>query len=292
MTKNIYLLPVVLLFIFGITQPVIGQTNDVVSSSGLDAYTAHNKGKFFIYWGWNRGFYSDSDIHFQGSDYDFTIYDAQAHDKQSKFSFRDYFRPDRVTIPQTVVRVGYFISDHYNVSLGIDHMKYVMDTDQMANVNGYVAIAEGNPYNGNYHNEPVHVTDDFLHLEHTDGLNYVNLQIVRYDDLGSLLGGNWNMDVFQINLYEGIGAGALVPKTNATILNRPRHDKFHLSGYGIHALQGLNFTFFKHFFVQLEAKEGYINMPDIRTTASSTDKASQHFYFLETTLMIGGVFRI
>src|SRR5699024_2396202 len=115
----------------------------------------------------------------------------------------------------------------------------------------------------------------------TNGLNYINVQVERYDDLGTLLGGHWDMDVFQINLYEGLGFGALVPKTNATILNLPRHDKFHLSGFGIHAQEGLNFTFFKHFFVQAELKEGYIDMPDIRTTYSASDKASQHFFFLE-----------
>lgn len=291
MKNSVYLLVMFLLTI-GIATPAMAQTNNQISTSPLEAYTAHNKGKFFVYWGWNRGFYSDSDIHFQGSDYDFTIYDAKGHDKQSKFSYHNYFQPDRVTIPQTVVRVGYFFSDHYNISLGIDHMKYVMDEDQMARVNGYIDIPGGSPYNGDYHNQLTHITDDFLHLEHTDGLNYVNVQVTRYDDLGTWLGGNWDMDVFQINLYEGLGVGALVPKTNATILNRERHDKFHLSGYGVHALQGLNLTFFKHFFVQVEMKEGFINMPDIRTTASSTDKASQQFFFLEPTLMFGGIFRI
>lgn len=257
-----------------------------------EAYTAHNKGKFYVYWGWNRGYFSNSDIHFQGKDYDFTIYNAKGHDKQSKFSYHNYFQLDRVTIPQTDVRVGYFISDHYNISLGIDHMKYIMTDGQIANVNGYVDVAGDNPYNGNYHNQPTYVSDDFLHLEHTDGLNYVHLQIERYDDLGSLLGGQWNMDQFQINLYEGLGGGVLVPRTNATILNRERYDEYHVSGFGFSAHQGLNFTFFKYFFIQAELKEGYIDMPDIRTTHSKSDRASQHFFFLEPAFQFGGIFRL
>ena len=44
-------------------------------------YTAHNKGKMYIFWGGNRESYSSSDIHFKGDDYDFTLYDVQAHDK-------------------------------------------------------------------------------------------------------------------------------------------------------------------------------------------------------------------
>lgn len=257
-----------------------------------ERYTAHNKGKFFAYWGWNRDYFSRSDIHFQGKDYDFTIYDAQAHDKQNKFSYHNYFQPDRVTIPQTNMRIGYFISDHYNISLGVDHMKYVMTDGQTANVNGYVDVPGNNPYNGNYHNEPTYVDDNFLHFEHTDGLNYVHLEIARYDDLGTMLGGQWNTDQFQINLYEGLGGGVLVPKTNATILDRERHDKFNLAGFGFSAHQGLNFTFFKHFFVQGELKEGYIDMPNIRTTHSSADKASQHFFFIEPAFIFGGIFRL
>lgn len=268
------------------------QSKTSYSVKANEAYTAHNKGKVFVYWGWNRAYFSHSDIHFQGNDYDFTIHDAKAHDKQNTFSYHNYFQPDRVTIPQTDVRIGYFISDHYNISLGIDHMKYVLTEGQTADVNGFVDVPGDHPYNGNYQHEPTEISDEFLHLEHTDGLNYVNFQIARYDDLGSLLGGTWDMDQFQINVYEGVGAGVLVPKTNATVLDRERHDKFHLAGFGLSANQGLNFTFFKHFFIQGELKEGYIDMPNIRTTSSSSDRASQDFFFIEPTLMFGGIFRL
>jgi len=40
-------------------------------------YTASNKGKFYIYWGGNRGYYTNSDIRFRGEGYDFTIKDVE-----------------------------------------------------------------------------------------------------------------------------------------------------------------------------------------------------------------------
>lgn len=43
-----------------------------------ELYTAHNKGKFFFFWGGNRGWYSNSDITFTGNGYDFTIKDVEA----------------------------------------------------------------------------------------------------------------------------------------------------------------------------------------------------------------------
>lgn len=271
---------------------ILGQDLSGNSSENSKAYTTNNKGKFYAYWGWNRASYSRSNIHFQGEDYDFTLYKVKGNDHQSPFSYHNYFQPNRVTIPQTNVRLGYFISNHYNISLGVDHMKYIMTVGQTANINGYIDVPEGNSYNGDYHNQPIYIDDEFLHLEHTDGLNYINVQIERYDDLGSLLGGTWNMDKFQINLFAGVGAGVLVPRTDATILNRDRHDKFHLSGFGISIHQGLNLTFFKHYFIQYELKEGYIDMPNIRTTHSISDKAAQHFFFLESAFKFGGIFRI
>ena len=63
-------------------------------------YTAHNKGKFYIFWGGNRDSYSKSDIHFTGNNYDFTVQDAVADDKPKGWHI-DYINPSRMTIPQT-----------------------------------------------------------------------------------------------------------------------------------------------------------------------------------------------
>lgn len=253
-----------------------------------EKYTAHNKGKFYIYWGGNRDNFSKSDIHFQGDDYDFTLYDVEAHDKPKGWHV-DYINPARMTIPQTNFRLGYFISDHYNISIGVDHMKYVMAQNQTVNIDGYY------PNQGTYGevlpNNQALLTYDFLTFEHTDGLNYVNTEFSRVDDISSLLKLP-NTDKFQINITEGIGAGVLFPKTNTKLLGKERHDDFHVSGFGVSAKAGINLTFFKYFFIQGELKGGYINMPDVRTTASSSDKASQDFFFFQRIISVGGIFRL
>ena len=276
-----------------------------------EKYTAHNKGKFFISWGGNRDSYSRSDVNFRGKDYNFTVYDMAAHDKPKGWHI-DYINPVNMTIPQTNFRFGYFFSDHYSVSIGWDHMKYVMSQYQTANVSGYINLPADQPghiYNGNYNNTPVDMSQGgaqeggyengvtpvngpaFLMYEHTDGLNYVNTEVSRHDDISK-----WfclpNTDKVQINLTEGLGAGILYPKTNTTLLGKERHDDFHVSGYGISAKAGINFTFFKYFYLQGELKTGYINMKDIRTTISNDDKASQHFTFVQRIIAVGGIFKI
>ncbi len=253
-----------------------------------EQYTAHNKGKFYIYWGGNRDNFTKSDIRFSGDNYDFTIENVEAEDKPKGWHI-DYINPTRMTIPQTNFRLGYFINDHYNISIGLDHMKYVMKQDKAVNINGY--YPNQGTYGESLPNNQVLLTEDFLTFEHTDGLNYINTEFARVDDLSKFIGIS-KTDTFQINLLEGAGGGILYPKTNAKVLGKERHDDFHLSGYGVSAKVGLNLVFFKYFFIEAELKGGYINMNDIRTTATSNDKAQQEFFFLQRIIAFGAIFRV
>ena len=246
-----------------------------------------NKGKFFIYWGWNRADYSNSDIRFKGTNYDFTLQNVVANDRISSFTL-DYFHPTKITLPQTNFRLGYFLNDHYTISIGVDHMKYVTESYQTVKING--EINTGSPFDGVYNNDDIRLTHDFLQFEHTDGLNYVNVELKRFDEIGHLIG--MHNENLQLNITEGFGAGILYPRTNTTLLNQERYDNFHISGWGVSVGAGLNLTFFKHFFLQSDLKYGYINMPNIRTTINPEDSAEQSFTFLEKTIVFGARFKI
>ena len=251
-------------------------------------YTQHNKGKIFVFWGGNRGYYTNSDITFKGNDYDFTLSNVEAVDKPKGWHI-DYINPLRMTIPQTNFRIGYYLGDNWTISAGVDHMKYVMVQDQEVNINGYVAA--GTSHDKVYNNEKKKLTEDFLTFEHTDGLNYVLVEGARVDDISSLFGIR-NTDIFQVNLTEGLGFGAVYPKTNTKLLNRERYDEFHVAGVGMHAKAGLHLFFFKHFMMVGELRGGYLNMYDVRTTQSKSDRAHHDFFFFETMLSIGWIFRI
>ncbi len=280
--KHFFLFSAFLIILF--TNTTIAQEKTVIQ----DRYTSHNKGKFFISWGGNRDSYTKSDITFRGKDYNFTLDNVQAHDKPKGWHV-DYLNPARMTIPQTNLKLGYFINDHYSVAIGVDHMKYVMTQDKAVNIDGYY------PNPGSYDellpNDQVLLTEEFLTFEHTDGLNYVNTEFSRHDDISSIFKIK-NTDKIQVNLTEGVGFGLLYPKTNTTLLGKERHDDFHVSGYGTSLKAGLNITFFKHFYLQGELKGGYINMQDIRTTTSSEDTASQDFFFFQRIIAVGGIFKI
>jgi hypothetical protein len=248
-----------------------------------------NKGKFFVYWGWNWSSYTDSNIRFKGENYDFTLQDVKAQDTPSKFTFKKYFGITNLTKPQTNARIGYFFKENYTISIGVDHMKYVVDNDQFVDIDGNINI--GNiKYDGVYTGEQIQLTEDFLRLEHTDGLNYINMQLYRFDDISSWFG--IDSDRFQVNITEGVGAGVLFPKTDTTLLEQERHDDYHVSGYGFSAGFGLNITFLKHFFIQADLKGGYINMQNVKISTNAADSASQDFFFLQNNILIGGKFRL
>jgi len=248
-----------------------------------------NKGKFFAYWGWNWSSYTDSNIRFKGENYDFTLQDVKAQDTPSAFTFKKYFGIKNLTKPQTNARIGYFFKENYTISIGVDHMKYVVDNDQSVDIDGTINIGN-TKYDGVYNGQQIQLTEDFLRLEHTDGLNYINIQLYRFDDISSWFG--LESESFQINISEGFGAGILYPKTDTSLLGLDRHDDYHISGYGLSAGFGLNITFLKHFFIQADLKGGYINMPDVKISTNSADSASQDFFFLQNNILIGGKFRL
>ncbi len=249
-----------------------------------NAQKNNRKGDLYLYWGWNRSWFSDSDITFKGDNYDFTLDKVRAFDRQSDFGYDPYFKLGEITIPQYNVRIGYFIHNNYSISLGTDHMKYVMRQDQTVNISGHIENS-GTDYDGIYNNDHIVLTEDFLTFEHTDGLNYVNTDFRRHDEIFS-----WNK--VKINLNEGIGVGVLFPKTNTKLLDYERYDEFHVTGFGISGVVALNINFFKYFFVQSEFKGGYINMPNIRTTLSSSDSASQDFFFTQLNIVFGAVINL
>jgi len=252
------------------------------------------KGQFFASWGWNRSSYSASDIHFKGNDYDFTLFDVKARDKPNPFGIK-FFSPSDLTLPATNAKLGYFFNDNYNVVLGLDHMKYVMYQDVDVAITGTINTGDFDfeqtdgivtyNYDGVYDNDIINTRSEFLQFEHTDSLNYIYVAVNRFDNFNKLLG--ITTDKFQVNLEEGIDAGFLYPKTNVTILGRKRHDDFNVAGFGLSMKAGLNLTFYNHFYLQTDFKYGYINMPNIKTTHSDSDSASQHFSFFESAYTFG-----
>ncbi len=238
------------------------------------------KGEFFSYWGYNRAFYSKSDIHFIGNGSDFTLNNVVAKDRPTKFNFYDYFVG--ISIPQFVFNAGYFFKDNWAITFGTDHMKYVLTQNQESTISGTIASTNstGN-YAGNYLNTPITIRESFLKYEHTDGLNYINTGIEHYKTL-------WKskQKPHKFTIIPGASVAIIYPRTQVQLFNSFQSNNFHVAGWGSALHLGFRFNFLKNGFILLNNKGGFINLPSV-LRKSNDYKANQYFFFLQSAISIG-----
>jgi len=239
---------------------------------------AENAKKWSVYWGWNRSNYSESDIHFTGSNHDFTLKNVAANDIQTDVTAQhlvdSYLSPAAFTVPQTNLRIAYQWNRDTAIALNLDHMKYVVAQDQSVPISGQI--------NGVLQSGQQVIADNWLNYEHTDGLNIVSLEIEKQRPV------DWFGDSHSARVFVLAGAGVVIPKTNATMhmIGQVRNDAFHLAGYSLGVGAGLEKDFGKDYFFRTAYKYGYVNLPDVLTSARG-DKASQHFTYNELLMAVG-----
>lgn len=238
--------------------------------------------RVFLYWGYNRAQFTRSDIHFQGTGYDFTLYDVAAKDKPEAFTLANYFKPANIWIPQYNYRAGWFVNGHWSLSLGLDHMKYVVQGGQRVRASGHIGQELPGGGGPGADLNDVELTPDFLTYEHTDGLNLLSVDLDHYSLLWA--GGNGRHALY---FTEGILAGPVIPRTDVRLLGEGLNNRFHLAGYGLGAQLGLFALFHDRLFLRANARAGFINLPDVLTTGQGQDRARQHFWFVQENVVLG-----
>lgn len=257
---------------------------------GVQARNFSRKGKFYANWGYNVSGYGKSDVRFYGLGYDFTLKNVSAHDRPTPLS-TTYFDITRLSIPQFNVHLGYYFKDNYSISLGWDHMKYVMDVPQTVKISGYINATISEPaipttgYAGNYTNADFTVNPDFLKYEHTDGYNFASLEVERHDDAWKSANGKKFL-----TMETGLGAGLLVPRTDVRLFGVGQNNYWNIAGWGMSAKVGAQLFFNKQLFFQSSLKGGWTNLSSIRTTGRPSDHAQQQITFLENYWVLGYVF--
>lgn len=245
------------------------------------------KGRWFLYWGYNRSWYTNSDIRFEGDDHDFTLRDVRAHDRPVGFDAKTYFSPSTIWIPQYNYRIGYFLRDRWSLSIGMDHMKYVVDQYQQVRSDGYARQTGSGETAGLNGTQEVTITPDFLQYEHTDGLNLISFDADHYDRLWHSTNERYALDAFM-----GAHAGMVVPRTDVRLYGEGMNNRFHVAGWGAGAQAGLHVTLFKTFFLRSTLRGGYIDLLDVLTTGDDADRASQHFWYAQWNIAVGAQFRL
>ena len=124
-----------------------------------------SRGTLWGYWGYNRTRYTQSNIRFVGPGYDFTLANAKAHDEQAILSSNNYLRLSNLTVPQFNLRLGYYFRDHWAISLGYDHMKYIFADDNEGFLSGEIdpGVDDVTNWSGTYNAQPVLTDRNLFH---------------------------------------------------------------------------------------------------------------------------------
>lgn len=275
MKKTLFLIPLI----------IIGNFNHLFSQDICDcpAQSKLGKGTFYFMWGYNRDWFSKSDLHFKNTSgdynketnnidsYNFTLEDVKAKDRAG---LKNILRTD-LTIPQYNYRLGYFFNDKHDLGIEInfDHTKYVMVNYQNLHLEGTIR--------GQYYNQDTIVQAvNFLAFEHSDGANFLMVNMVkRQHFLVSKNKKHWLSGIAKV------GGGIVIPRTDVTLFGERLNNRFHIAGYIFGIESGLRYDAFKHFFVEYTAKGTWANYVNVLVIGSG--KANHNFFTFENILLLG-----
>lgn len=245
-----------------------------------------NKNSVYASWGYNRGWYTNSDIHFSGDGYDFTLWNTPARDSPEPFEARTYLNPLRFTIPQFNFRAGYFIKEKYSLSFGWDHMKYFMRENIYVNVSGHLEEGAHDYYSFDLDNEPFFLARNFMEYEHSDGFNYVRVNIDRYDHIHTV-------GKIKVKWTTGAGFGSALTWSDLSWGSKRYRNKLHMSGLNFSINAGPQIEFFDRIFVNSSLMAGHSWLYDVQIRHGFDEhKAKQNFQFLQWYTVVGYKFRI
>jgi len=247
---------------------------------------SYAQGAIFVHWGYNRNFYSKSDINFTGAGYNFTLHGCQAEDRPEEFSFDNYFNIKKFTVPQFNFRIGYLYKHNWAISLGYDHMKYVLKHNLPYTLSGHIdsGLDEVTNWSGTYAHEPVTTQEETFHYENTNGLNYIHAQLTRIDQWIRTKKSGW----FGFSSLLGFGAGMIVSLNDFTFAGQKSMKTSSLSGAAASAHVDFRFEFFKHFYLQAGGSAGYMFQYNVKTRPTDYNAiASHNFGYLEAHALVG-----
>jgi len=260
--------------LWSLAEPVSAQTTTLPSQPNVQLPMGRHHGSVYFSWGYNRDWYTKSDIRFRNStsdDYDFTFHDAKAHDRRS---MSDFWKPSNLTVPQYDATIGYMFGDKHDLGIEINwnHLKYVVDDNQVMRVSGQIR--------GYHFDRDTLVTPDFVHLQHTNGNNYLMVNLVKRQHL--LVGRH-----LALSAIGKVGGGPMISYTIGSIFTSHSDGPFRYEGWVAGASAGLRLEFFRYLFLQSDIQGAYADYTDSRIGYDRQGLVTHHFGSAQLTYALG-----
>lgn len=233
------------------------------------------KGRFYLSWGYNKEWYTLSDIHVRqeslGNDYTFkSVWGKDKPGWDTKSIFKQ-----AISIPQYNYRIGYWFKDDWAIEINFDHTKFQVEQQQLLHMKGTLNHAPVDTYFVNRGN---------LLWQLNNGANFFLFNLVKRFQMPKLNYKNFNTSL----LLKG-GVGFMVPHVENTILGKSNDPGFQFGGWDVGVEVALRFTFFKYVYLEYCNKLVYARYSGLRVYEG---KARQAFGCYEMIANIGVQFPI
>ncbi|MGC4057637.1 MAG: hypothetical protein QM743_05870 [Chitinophagaceae bacterium] len=225
--------------IFGVAMLLLVATPDTYAQEGP---SQENKGHMYFSWGYNKEWYTKSNIHVKqeslGNDY---VFNGILGKDKPGWNTKSIFKQP-ISIPQYNYRLGYWFDDNWAVELNFDHTKYQVEQEQLLHVTGTVNHQAVDTYLINRGN---------ILWQLSNGANFFLFNIVRRVQIPKMHYRNFNA-----SLLTKAGVGFMVPHVENTIFGRSNNPGFQFGGWDIGAEATLRLTFFRYAYLEYCNKLG------------------------------------
>lgn len=228
------------------------------------------QGRLFLHVGAHRAAFLASDIHLSGEGFDLELEDVSAHDLPAIDSLAFQYN----------LRIGYYLTEHFSLSLSFHHMKYQIDAPQTVRVRGFVNPSASENFAGRYENTVARIggaTDLVGNIEHTDGLGYFGIEAGYTHDFFS--SGAW----LRVSGIGFVSAGPLLVRTDWVALGKRHREDYRIGGFGLGAQAGLRIEIFRYFAIDTLFGGGFARVID----AIDDGRLRQDIGYFSGVLMFG-----
>ncbi|MCC6185719.1 MAG: hypothetical protein IT256_01060 [Chitinophagaceae bacterium] len=209
-----------------------------------------NKGQLYFSWGYNKEWYTLSNIHVRqeslGNDY--TFRNVIGKDKPG-WDTKSIFK-QAISIPQYNYRLGYWFKDNWAFEINFDHTKYQVEQQQLLHIEGQINSLPVDTHIINRGN---------LMWQLNNGANFFLFNIVHRYQVPRMQYKNFNISL----LMKG-GMGFMTPHVENTILGNSNKPGFQLSGLNVGVEAALRFTVFKYAYLEFCNKAVYARYNNLK----------------------------
>ncbi len=249
----------------------------VFIASNLIAQKTERKGEFYFSWGYNKEWYTNSNIKISqpslGNAY--TLKNTKLTDHPG---WDEGLLSTPLSVPQYNYRFGYFFNKEKGLAFEInfDHTKALILDNQVVHLVGNVnnrmvdsSFVFSKTGTGNAKN--------YYYLN--NGANFLLFNIVKRNNYKKISSKNF--------VFDGLskfGIGPLIPHVENSLFGKTNNQGFQFGGWNIGAEYAIRSTFRKHLYLEFAGKLDYASYSNLKVYEG---RAKQNFGTLEFILNLG-----